>query len=348
MGEMGPDETAMSRRASDVHLWAEPWKGDDQTIEMFSERMSAPGAPHHLAKYNRGVYEFSVDVLDDPELTRGLAGATAERRPAYRATEQQLAFMMTALDRQLDAADTGRLIRMVLHAENGALYVLAVTPQNYVLGIMFDEAAGGRGEPSRSLPRAPRVRDCDIFISRLASALRDRLGLPPQNPGGWHTRVPELEDQTRDELTAGWKHLSAVSRWGAETVLADRMAAFLNPAELIYLARCRDGKVVGEADLFRHSEVAAARPPGETPERARRYYRGLAQDCGLYARQLGQIACQAVRGRLLRIVLDVEQGAIYHYRLNPAEYLVGVTLNQKRVSQADERIADLVTELLGE
>jgi hypothetical protein len=40
-------------------------------------------------------------------------------------------------------------------------------------------------------------------------------------------------------------------------------------------------------------------------------------------------------------VLDVEQGAIYYYRIRPAEYLVGVTIIQRKVAEADRKIAEI-------
>ena len=331
-----------------VHLWSEQRAVDERAEAAFRERIRQLGAPHHLAKYNRGVYEFALDVLEDPKLAPAASDASAARRSRYQAAEQQLAFMMTALDRELSDAETGRLIRMVLHAEQGALFALAITPKNYVLGIVFgDAAAPAEGAPP-SLPRVPLVRDADVFASELANALRDRMGLPQQNPGGWLTRSPEIEDAGTAEPAAGGGHLPALHRWGAEGGSTGRMAAILNPAEVIYLARVQDGRVVEETDLCGHEQVVAARPPEEDPASTRAYYRRLAGECGLYARQLGQIARLAVRGRMLRLVLDVEQGAIYHYRLGPTEYLMGVTLNQKRVSQADERIGDLAAELRSE
>jgi hypothetical protein len=330
-----------------VHLWSDHWAAQKVKAEAFRRLICRNGAPHHLAKYNRGVYELAVDVLDDPELTAGMPGVSPDRRSSYQATEQQLAFMMTAFDQELSAAETGRLIRMVLHAEQGALFALAVAPRNYVLGIAFGTAASRHSERSRSLPRIPLVRDADIFTSELATLLRDQMGLPPQNLGGWRTPAPTAQGQGREELIPGMTHLPVIHRWGPENTVAKRLSGALNPAELIYLARVGNGHVVEEVDLFDHAEVVAARPPGEPPETARAYYRRLAEECGMYARQLGQIARQAVRGRLLRVVLDVEQGAIYYYRLSSAEFLVGLTLNQKRVSEADEKLGDLVAELYG-
>jgi hypothetical protein len=334
-------DTTPARRPP--HLWAEPAVAERETIEVWRDRMARQGAPHHLIKCNRGVCEFEVDVLDDLEPKWQAHGASSRRRPLYKATEQQLAFMMTALDRELSHAETGRLIRMVLHAETGALFAMAVTPLNYVLATVFGPTASPPGEPP--LPRVALVRDADTFTSGLAEELRDMVGLLPANLGGSFSTVRQAEAPSTDEPVPTADRHPASRRWGATMALVDRLSTLLDPQELIYLAVCQEGRVAGEADLFDHLYVHHARPPNELPQQTRRFYRGLAEECGLYARQLGQIAGQAVRGRLLRIVLDVEQGAIYHYRLGPSEYLVGVTLNQKRVSEADDELGEFVAEI---
>jgi hypothetical protein len=338
-----------SRPPEDVTLRSEPGlPADGRTVDEFRRWVCQRGAPHHLAKYNRGTYEVAVDVLDDAELS-GVPGASPDRRDLYQAAGQQLGFMMTALDRELSDAETGRLIRLVLHAEQGALYSVEVTPRNYVLGIVFGLAAAARGEPPISLPRCALVRDADMFVSGLANVLRERLGLPNENPGGWLSRLREIEDEGAEAAPPVPRSRPASpSTWGSLGVHADRLARALDPAEVVYLARCRDAQVLAEADLFEDERVAAARPPGEAPQSTRSYYRRLAEECAVYARQLGQVARQAVRGRMLRVVLDVEQGAVYYYRLGPADYLMGVTLNQSRVSEADETIGDLAAELLRE
>ncbi|GAA4227595.1 hypothetical protein GCM10022254_15670 [Actinomadura meridiana] len=338
-----------SRPPEDVNQSSAPGlAADGRTVDEFRRWVCQQGAPHHLAKYNRGTYEVAVDVLDDPALA-DVPGASPDRRDLYQAAGQQLGFMMTALDRELSDAETGRLIRLVLHAEQGALYSVEVTPRNYVLGIVFGLAAAARGESPTSLPRCALVREADMFVSGLASVLRDRLGLPNENPGGWLSRLREVEGGRTDTAPLPRPSRATVpSTWGSMGAHADRLARELDPTEVVYLARCRDARVLAEADLFEDDRVAAARPPGEPPQRTRSYYRRLAEECAVYARQLGQVARQAVRGRMLRVVLDVEQGAVYYYRLGPADYLMGVTLNQSRVSEADETIGDLAAELLRE
>ncbi|MDL4813641.1 hypothetical protein [Actinomadura opuntiae] len=336
-----------------VHMWSDHLAAEPPRADEMRRWMCRAGAPHHLAKCNREVYEFEVDVLDLPEVAEALPGAAPRRRPRYQAAEQQFAFMMTDLDGELSHAETGRLIRMVLHAQQGAMLGVAVTPHNYVVGIVFGAAAAAEEEPPRSLPSVPLVRDADRFTCELATALRGWLGLPSQNPGGWQPgqdqvrgAPPIVSAQRLEQVEEAAPRRREWSLPGEPP--ATWLGDALHPEELAYLAHGRDGQVVAEADMFESHWISAGRPPGEPADATRAYYRGLAERFELQARQLGQVARQAVRGRLLRIVLDVEQGAVYYYRFKRNEYLVGVTMNQSRVSQADERLGDLVAELLRE
>ena len=47
-------------------------------------------------------------------------------------------------------------------------------------------------------------------------------------------------------------------------------------------------------------------------------------------------------GILIRVVLDVERGALYYYWLDEHRYLIGVTLNQEMVDKADRKMVHLV------
>ncbi|RFU36947.1 hypothetical protein DZF91_35500 [Actinomadura logoneensis] len=309
--------------------WPASLDEDDQVVAAFVRQARADGAPHHLGRYDHGVYEFAVGRLDDPS-----------RHPLYRGVEEQLAFAMSALDGELSEARTGRLIRMVVHAERGALYAVSVTPRNYVLGIVFGRASAPAGGPPLSLARVALVREADRATCRLADVLRDQIGLPPQNPGGWDTFDEVLAEPERP--------LPGLVRRERDGALVGRLEDALHPVGLVYLAYCRDGVLLESADLIEHEQVARGRSARVPAMAVRAFYDRLAEDLGGHARQLAQTSAQAVPGRVLRIVLDVEQGAVYHYRLSPTEYLVGVAVHQAHVCQADEVLGDLVQALFAE
>jgi hypothetical protein len=71
----------------------------------------------------------------------------------------------------------------------------------------------------------------------------------------------------------------------------------------------------------------------------RKFYADLALGLPHMLGPFRRLARSTVGGQLLRVTLDVEQGAVYYYQLNSADYLVGVTLDQNQVSVADEKMA---------
>ncbi|TDD79858.1 hypothetical protein [Actinomadura rubrisoli] len=309
----------------------------DHEIEAFQDQVFSAGAPDHLAKHNDGVYEFALGVLDGPEQDQDPACHSESRQPLYQAAGEQMAFTMGALDARLDDARTGRLIRMVVHAQGAAMYTVAIVPSNYVLGIKFTCGEAVAGGPP--LPRIGKIRKADQYTCSLSDKLRKQLGLGTLNPGGWHT-----EDQWHPPPG----DLPRLHRQGPDAAVGDRLAAALHPRSLSYLARFRRGGMVAEADLLADPRVAYGRSPNITAEEVRLYYRRLSGGFAEYARQLARAARDAVRGRVLRIVLDVEQGAVYYYRLGPADYLIGVTIVQESVSQADDTMGELATALAGD
>ncbi|MFB9832696.1 hypothetical protein [Actinoallomurus acaciae] len=335
-----------TNRAS-VHEWAGSRSAEQDTVSAFHDYVCRWGGPHYLAKYDHGVYEFAVDVLDDQELFSSGSDASPDRRHFYQAAAQQLAFMMTALDQRLSELETGRLIRLVLHAERGAMFCVSATPKNYVLAIVFGAAAAVKGRAARVLPQVGIVRDADMFVSGIADGIRDRLGVPSLNPGGWRTALPTVDPPSPEGPPRDDAVRSALQRRSSPlSTLGGRLPDLLSPDELVYLAHCRTGDIVAEADILDHEQIVELRP--HLPPRAMRtLYRHVAEEFATFTRQLSQLARQAIRGRMLRIVLDVEQGALYYYRLGPRDYLVGVTVNQKRVSQSDRRMGELVADLVG-
>ncbi|MBB6350313.1 hypothetical protein FHU36_006885 [Nonomuraea muscovyensis] len=52
-------------------------------------------------------------------------------------------------------------------------------------------------------------------------------------------------------------------------------------------------------------------------------------------------------GVLIRTVLDVERGALYFYWIDSGRYLLGVTLDQRKVDVADDKMAQLVDIIRG-
>lgn len=291
-------------------------------------------ALHHVAHYSDGVFDFALDAFTDEVL------ATMPRvhDEALR-LGRQLTFAANAFDRDLETARTDRLIRLVAQTATGAACCMSVVPRQLVVGLCVEDAAAA-GEPGTLLPMISSVRATDQAVASLASVLRDRLHLYSQNWGGWGTA------HDTEHLHTGHGTPKQLLR-APDAPAAHRIATACADAvgsENLHLAAYYAGdELVAAADVLDDPRL---RPffTNITPETRRRFYFSFGRELSSTVRRLSRILTPVLGGRLLRLVLDVEQGAIYYYRLSPGRYLVGVTLIQSSVDHADLRMAQLATD----
>ncbi|QFZ22160.1 hypothetical protein [Saccharothrix syringae] len=300
----------------------------DTTRQACREAILKSPALHYLAHYSNGVFDFGVDVLGDPAPEPGaLPGGT--RREELKRLGRHLAFQVTALDRALQEVRTGRLIRTVLHTEEGALFCDSVVPTQQVVGLVLDHAGVG------PLFGHPAVEEADRAVARLATRLRAELSLGSLNPGGWETAddaeaLPAVR-ATEPHVTAGEGPLTAC----VEAVRARdlHLVAHVAGGEVLTMVDCLGDPAL--APFFKQVTVDARR----------RFYHGFTAELGGLATKLNRAVAPVVGGLLARLVLDVEMGAVYYYRIGTGEYLVGVTIDQARVRDADDRMSALAADL---
>jgi hypothetical protein len=83
----------------------------------------------------------------------------------------------------------------------------------------------------------------------------------------------------------------------------------------------------------------------DTPERRRQY-----EQHGRHVRYLATKLDKRFRGLdsglLIRIVLDVEKGALFFYNLGREGFLLGVTLDQSQVDPTDRKLSSMANEIL--
>jgi hypothetical protein len=305
-----------------------------ETIDSIRAVMHGDVGMSYLAHYSSGVFDYGIDLLGDPPIhAEALPGSS--RREELQRLGRSLHFTMSDLDRTLQEARTGGLIRTVLHAQRGAAFCCSVVPREDVVGILLDEAGPLEGHSS-PLPAAT-VTDADRAVSRLASDLRRRIRLPSTNPGGWETA-----DQVA--VTAGDGPVMSPFVAEFDDVYAgDLLAACrqaVRPADLHLVAYCRTGQLVFTADCLDDRALAPFFTQITVGAR-RRFYQRISRDVCTLVSRFGKAASSVLGGRLLRMVLDVEQGAIYYYRVHAGDYLVGVTIDQDRVSVADDKMSQL-------
>jgi hypothetical protein len=302
--------------------------------------LGTPG-PHHLAHFSGSVFDFDVDVLSE------------RARSGCRRTGQQLCVAFWELDQTLQRVRSGALIRTVLHTDRGACYCNSIVPGQCVVAVVFDRLETAPGAPL-SLQRL--VRACDMAVAELVNAQRDRLSQGSQNPGGFRSYVEEVPRPVwggaRKAHIQHWPSVALADHYteaqpAAEPVPASTVAAVeeaftgaIDPADLHYVALCVQGSTVLSVDCLDDGELGRFFTQITVADR-RTFYGEFGHSLEFVAGRLARVAAAAIGSRLLRAVLDVEQGAIYYYRLELGKYLVGVTLDQARVLNADDRMARL-------
>lgn len=280
----------------------------------------------YVAYFSRGVFTFSVDGL----------GAEFDRRSALHQLGRRLGHAAGDLDRALQESRTGPLIRTVLHTDNGAVVCDLVVPRENVVAVAF-------GDPAADSPLTDveEVNKADKALSALVSRLRKRISLPSLNHGGWESA--QAVRPLNSVGTTGEPRVAEFQELPDEVRSACRAA--VRPEDLQYIAYYTGGELVLEADHFGHDTLEPFFTQIAVDSR-RAFYRVFGRQLEAVARRFNRIIAGAPPGGLVRrFVLDVEQGAVYYYRLDVGVYLVGVTVDQSRVRDADERLARLAVRL---
>jgi hypothetical protein len=311
-----------------------------ETRQACRDTMAKSTALRYLAHYSSAVFDFGLDALGDPPPPPdALPGTT--RRDELKRLGRQLGSTITNLDRSLQEVRTGRLIRTVLQTEEGAVFCDSVVPSENVVGLVVDRSA--TEHPEVPLASAPDVRAADQAVAELAGALRARVRLPSLNPGGWESA--ELAEPLPSTGPGPAPCVTVLAGPGEET---DRLVAACvraaRPDDLHVVAYCSQGELPVLVDHLDHPSLS----PFFTQiavETRRRFYQGFSRELGTLAHRLNRTTSTALGGVLVRLVLDVEMGAIFFYRLRPGDYLVGVTIDQNQVRGADDRMAALALEL---
>ncbi|MDG4785159.1 hypothetical protein O7626_04290 [Micromonospora sp. WMMD1102] len=315
--------------------------GFHERRERCAVRVGGTGPLHHIAQCTDGQLDFSLDALGDdalkhvyPELS-----LAQKRRTAHR-TDEQVSLKATQLERRLLGARTGPLIRLVLQGARGALICDRLKSGTYLIGALLGLSGSSGPEPGPAVsPAAPggAVVDAgDRAMADLVREIRDLMNLTAEDPGGFDDTDPSPSVRVPDDLVAVFGE-----RTGSRVAVC---RAALSPDDLHYLAYFRKGRFEFAVDVFDHPDLEELLAPTDVG-RQRRFYYDFGGELGSRVAELSRVAFVAAGGPLHRVVFDVLEGALFYHRLGIAEFLLGVTLKQRKVSRADAEIHRLLDRL---
>ncbi|SCL35543.1 hypothetical protein GA0074692_4119 [Micromonospora pallida] len=372
-GAATPSADGGPRRRVDVTLGTHLDGRRPPALALCEELMDEVGSISHLARYRTGTCDFALDA-GEPHGPHGPLGLTTDERQLIG---RDVVHVMADLDDQLRPACSGDLVRLLLHTERGALFSLSVLREQFLVALAWSS-----GAPGQLPPDDPAVRAADIELAGLANRLREAVSQQPTDYGGWlGLTEPTLSSGMRDVRPPSGSSVTPLtpddsgptqsppdtgppavvapppkprpapgSVSGAGRTTTQSAAAIcrrhLGVDDLHYVAVCRAGRIETAEDILDDPRLDRFFDD-ITPHRRRHFYGLLGQRIDVHLRTLVRATHLALGSRVRRLVLDVEQGALFCYPVGLDRYLLAVTLDQHLVWAADDRAA-LLARRLGE
>ncbi|MBO1330020.1 hypothetical protein [Streptomyces sp. VRA16 Mangrove soil] len=287
-----------------------------------------------VSHYSNGILDFVVCRTERSPLSSAVAesggDAQDEALPGSR-----LLLCTEDLDARLHRLRTGDLMRTVVAGPAGGLWGGRVKPGEYLAAVA-----------DASADVAAMDRTMNALASRIRSEVHD---LPPELLGGEELRnfeAPRPSAQLRIDLGTG-----ADQNGAYEQRLRSLWGAHLSVTDLQYAAFYRDLTLVCVGDVF-EDEFLGPRFMDVGIRARRTAYQDLTRTLRGHLARLADAlemvgAPGGTRPPMNRLVLDVQEGAVYFLWPSPREFVIGVTLNQTRVGQAEARLRALAGALHG-
>ncbi|MYW05133.1 hypothetical protein [Streptomyces sp. SID3343] len=275
----------------------------------------------------------------------------------HERTGRQLYYLLCELEPELAELRSGALIRTVVQMPDRAVFYYLIESGTHLYG---------------STSRTDRLEEVDRQVADLVNRVRRSVKYSPLNYGAYSSTrrdaawiVDAGEEEGSEDESGSFRRLRAeevveapatrvqsapVDAAGLFWSLDDgpessrrsgAMAAALAIVGLHYVALHRpDGRPGPSVDLLDHADLDPFFTITDR-ERRRARYRRIGELLPGVVEQMNRSLLALTDGELVRLVLDVEQGALYFHALPDGCYLVGVTLDQEQVAEADARMARL-------
>jgi hypothetical protein len=294
-----------------------------------------------LAEHLRGLIAKGIDhiVLYDEDVPKVVLGSAQDIDEPLSAQHERIGrslyYILQELEPDFANLRTGTLIRTVLRMPTGAVFYYLVEPGIHLYGASsaverieaLDESIAGSVNGLREAVRFSAL-DFGSFVSR-----RSAPGRPVAAVGHDRPAPGRAQPASRSAGT------------GANPVLSRA----LRPEGLHYLAYYRGDGSGGRSapevvDIFERPDLRQFFR-ATTPEHRRGRYHRLGTLLPGVMRRMNESLRAVLRGELVRVVLDVEQGAVYFHTLPDAGFLLGVTLDQNFVAVSDDQMSRTAKEL---
>lgn len=268
----------------------------------------------HTANFIDGMFRFAVEDAD----------LAPEDRRLHEQIGGRLGPTFAKIDSWTAPLDSGRLIRLVVSCDTGGVYYISLRPGETQFGVARE------GAP---------VETGDRQMAQISDRVRELYSLGPENLGGYGTFVPALPDVPEPAPVL-------FEAPGADGRLAELARRRVSPLDLHYVSGHRGGEHLFSTDVLTDDGLGTYFRKVSVTEHRKRY-----EEIFLFSRELVRSLTYrlrpALRGRLTRLVMDVEQGALYYRCLPDDLALFGVTLRQNNVWDADRRLETIIEEYTG-
>ncbi|POX48913.1 hypothetical protein C3489_26100 [Streptomyces sp. Ru71] len=302
--------------------------------EMCEQTVAATPAIRSLSHFSNGILDFAVLRAPLAPLS-SLVIEPGDEETGESLPGSRLLLCTQDLGLVLRPLGTGELMRTVAEGPRGGLWGGRARPGEYLAAV----TDAGDGMP-----------DADAAMNRLVTRIRTEVhSLPDELLGGDPVAKPHLTSIPAPEGPRIDFGTAAAADTGYEERLRHLWRSHINPTDLHYAGYYRNWTLVCVGDVFDAPELGPRFIDVSVRTRRTAYRdlsRGLRGHVVRLTDALGLVAPSAPgRAPLDRLVLDVQEGAVYVHWMSPQSFLLGVTLDQRQVGNAEQRLRGLARAL---
>ncbi|MFF4105315.1 hypothetical protein [Streptomyces sp. NPDC001903] len=317
------------------HHWAPERHG--RITSLCEEAVASTPGIRSLSHFGNGILDFVICRAERSPLG-AMIGDPGDERDEESLSGSRLLLSAQDVGVLLQPLGTGELMRTVVANRGGSLW-------------------GGRVKPGEYLAAVADTADStdamDTAMNALVTRIRTEVHrLSDELPGGDPAAKPGLSsvDGGRTPLRVDFG-TAATPEPAYEERLRALWLGHVNTTDLQYAAYYRDWTLVCAGDVFESDDLGPKFLSVSVRTR-RSAYRELSRSLRGHlirlADALGLVApAQAGLPAVERLILDVQEGAVYLVWISPREFLVGVTLDQTQVANADAQLQRLAGAVRG-